>query len=228
MQPLVLVIEDATQMRRSLVSTLAVNGLRSLHVGTRVGMLARALAHEPDLILLDVGQAEIDAVGLTVRLRERTAAPIIVVLTDGGEADRAAVLEAGANDFIVKPFGTGDLLARISVWLRQATRARRSGGPFEPPPDRLRLDRDRKCLFVEGRQVHVTPLEYKVLAALSRSPGCAMSEDKVIAAVWGPGAHPQKQYLRTHMRQLRQKIERDPAHPRYLVAEAGGYRLKLS
>lgn len=229
MQPLVLVIEDEPQMRHFLVSTLASNGFRSLHAGTRVGMLARAMAHEPDLILLDVSQAGIDAVGLTVRLRERTAAPIIVVLTDGGERERLAVIDAGANDYIVRPFGTVDLLARMRVWLRQATRVKRPGGPPEPPIERFRLDRDHKCLFVEGRQVHVTPLEYKLLAVLSRSPGCAMSDDQVIAAVWGPGANPQKQYLRAHMRQLRQKIERDPAHPRYLVADAeGGYRLKLS
>ena len=216
-------------MRRFLVSALATNGFRSLHVGTRVGMLARAMAHDPDLVVLDVSQPGIDAVGLTVRLRERTAAPILVVLADGSEAERAALLDAGANDYIVKPLGTGDLLARMRVWLRQATRARRPGGPSEPQPERFRLDRERKCLFVEGRQVHVTPTEYKLLAALSRSPGSPMSDDQVIAAVWGPGAQAQKQYLRAHVRQLRQKIEKDPAHPRHLVADAGGgYRLKLS
>ncbi len=228
-QPLVLVIEDEPQMRHFLVSTLASHGFRSLHVGTRAGMLAQAVAHEPDLILLDVGEPGVDAVGLTARLRERTAAPILVVLAEGNEGDRVAILDAGANDYVAAPFGTGDLLARMRVWLRQATRARRVGSPSEPPSERFRLDREQHCLFVEGRQVHVTPLEYKLLAALSRSPASAMTEEQVALAVWGPGARPQRQSLRAHVRQLRQKIERDPAHPRYLVTDAGGrYRLKLS
>jgi two-component system KDP operon response regulator KdpE len=227
-QPLVLVIDDEPQMRRFLVSALATNGFRSLHVGARAALLARAVAHDPDLILLDVSDPGVDAVGLTARLRERTAAPILVVLADGNEEDRVAVLDAGANDYVAEPFGTGDLLARMRVWLRQGTRAKRSGSASEPSAERFRLDRERHSLFVEGRQVHVTPLEYKLLAALSRSPASAMTEDQLVAAVWGPGAS-QKQYLRAHVRQLRQKIERDPSYPRYLVTDAGGrYRLKLS
>jgi two-component system KDP operon response regulator KdpE len=228
-QPLVLVVEDEPQMRHFLVSTLATNGFRSLHVGTPVGMLTRAVAHEPDLILLDLSQPGIDTVDLTVRLRERTSAPILVVLAGGAERERVAVLDAGANDYLVRPFGTGDLLARMRVWLRQAQRARRASAPPELPTEPFRLERERRSLFVEGREVHITPLEYKLLAALARSPGTPMSEDRIVAAVWGAGAPSQRQYLRAHVRQLRQKIEKDPARPRHLITDSeGGYRLKLS
>ena len=230
-QPLVLVVEGEPQLRRFLVSTLATHGFRSLHVGTRAGMLARAVTHEHDLVLVDVGQPAIDVVGLTSRLRARTAAPILVVLAERGESERLAVIEAGASDYVVKPFGTVDLLARMRLWLKQAARARRSESPLAPPSGRFRFDRERQRLFVEGRQVHVTPLECKLLATLSSSPVSSMSEDQVVAAVWGPGAggQAQKQYLRAHMKRLREKLERDPAHPRFLVTDTGGrYRLKSS
>jgi|CZKU01.1.fsa_nt_gi two-component system KDP operon response regulator KdpE len=230
-QPLVLVVETEPQVRRFLVSTLATNGFRSLHVGTRAGMLARAVAHEPDLVLISVGLRAVDVAGLTSRLRARTPAPILAVLTEWAEGDRRAIIEAGADDYVVKPFWTADLLERMRFWLQQAPRARRMESPSSLPAGRFRLDRERQRLFVEGRQVHVTPLECRLLAALSASRGGALSEDQVVAAVWGPGGggHSQKQYLRAHMKRLREKLERDPAHPRFLVIDTGGrYRLKPS
>jgi two-component system, OmpR family, KDP operon response regulator KdpE len=228
-QPLVLIIEDEPQMRRRLVSALASHGFRSLQAGTRVGTLTRAVGHEPDLVLLDVGQPGVDGVGLMARLRDWTAAPILALVDQVREPERTALLEAGANDYLVKPFATRDLLARIRVWLGQVTRARQQRSPREFGVAGLQIDPERRSILVDGREVHITPLECRLLMALARTPGRVMTEKQIIAAVWGPGAAPQGNYLRAHIRQLRQKIEREPAQPRHLLTEVGGgYRLKLS
>ena len=227
-QPLVLVVEDEPHSGQSLVSTLASHGFRTLHAGTRTGALTRAVGHEPNLLLLDVGDPGIDGAGLTGRLRDWTPAPIVVLLGRERELERGAVLDAGANDYLVRPFTTDDLLARIRVWLRETTRMQSGRTLFDPRADRIRLDRDRRSLLVEGREIHITPLEHKLLLVLARSPGKVMTEEQVLSALWGPASSARAQYLRAHIRQLRQKIERDPARPRHLINEAGGgYRLRL-
>jgi two-component system KDP operon response regulator KdpE len=226
-QPLILVVKDEPHLDPSLVSTLASHGLRTLQAATHAAALTRALEHEPDLVLLDIAGPAVDGVALTARLRERTSAPIVALLDR--DRDKTAVLDAGANDFLQKPFAIGNLLARVRVWLRQT--ARTNAGRFRPDAraDRIRIDRERRALLVEGREVHVTPIELKLLLTLSRSPSRAMSEEQVLAALWGPGAGARAQNLRAHVHQLRQKIERDPARPRHLVKDVrGGYRLKLS
>ncbi len=227
-QPLVLVVEDEPHAGQSLVSTLATHGFRTLHAGSRAGALTRAVGHEPNLLLIDVGDPGIDGVGLTARLREWTTAPIVVLLERGHKQERSAFLDAGANDYLVRPFATDDLLARMRVWLRETERIHAAGSPFDSRTERVRIDRDRRSLFVEGREIHITPLERKLLLTLARSPGRPMSEEQILAAVWGPKSTTRTQYLRAHVRQLRQKIEKDPERPRYLVTDAaGGYRLKL-
>jgi two-component system KDP operon response regulator KdpE len=224
--PLVLVVEDDPRMRRFLVSTLVAHGFRSLHVGTQAGARIGVAVEDPDLIVLDVGHAGIDGVGLTSRLRESSLAPIVAVLNPSHEEERTRVLDAGADDYLVKPFGTGDFLARVRVWLKQSARARGRHQP-DTPSAHLQIDRERHCLVVGGREVHITPLEYKLLETLARTP-TAMTETQVLRAVWGRGDAPPLQYLRAHVRQLRQKIEKDPTHPRHLVGEpATGYRLRL-
>jgi two-component system, OmpR family, KDP operon response regulator KdpE len=228
-QALVLVVEDEPQMRRMLVSALASFGYRSLHVGTTGGPLTRAVGHEPDLVVVDVSQPEVDGVGLTSRLRDWTSAPILALLAHGREKERLELLDAGANDYLVKPFDTEDLLARVRVWLRQVGRGRMWHIPPQPSAPRLEIDRERRSLLVDGREVHLTPLECKLLLALARNPGRAMTDRQILDAVWGSQDSPQPQYLRAQVRQLRQKIEGDPSRPRHLVSEpGGGYRLKLS
>jgi two-component system, OmpR family, KDP operon response regulator KdpE len=228
-QALVLVVEDEPQMRRLLVSALASFGYRSLHVGTTGGPLTRAVGHEPDLVVVDVSQPDVDGVTLTRRLRDWTTAPILALLAHGREKERVELLDAGANDYLVKPFATGELLGRVRVWLRQVGRMRRSPGAQMAHGPRLEIDRERRALVVDGHEVHLTPLECKLLLALARSPGRTMTERQILDAVWGPDEAPQPQYLRAQVRQLRQKIEGDPGRPRHLLAEpGGGYRLKLS
>ncbi|HTB76636.1 MAG TPA: response regulator transcription factor [Polyangiaceae bacterium] len=226
-QALVLVVEDEPQMRRLLVSALASFGYRSLHVGTKGGLLTRAVAHEPDLVVVDVGQAEVDGVGLTARLRDWTSAPILALLAHGREKERVELLDAGANDYLVKPFATEDLLGRVRVWLRQVGRVRKPHIPLQGGGRHLEIDGERRVLLVDGREVHLTPLECKLLLVLARHPGRAMTDRQILEAVWGDDA-PQPQYLRAQVRQLRQKIEGNPDRPQHLLTESGGgYRLKL-
>jgi two-component system, OmpR family, KDP operon response regulator KdpE len=228
-QPLVLVVEDEPLHGLSLVSTLASHGYRTLHAGSRTSALTQAAEHEPDLVLFDLPEPSVDSIGLATRLREWTSAPIVVLLDGEREKEKSAMLDAGANDFLVKPFATGDLLARMRVWLRQRAREHVSGTMSQAPSDRIRIDRERRCLYVEGREVHITPIECKLLLTLARSSGRGMSEGQVLAALWGPSSSSRVRYLRAQIRQLRQKIERDPSRPKHLLNEVGGgYRLKLS
>jgi two-component system, OmpR family, KDP operon response regulator KdpE len=227
-QPLILVVEHDQHPGRSIVSTLAVQGFRTLQAPPRAAALTRAVGHEPDLILLDVSDAGVDGVGLTTRMRDWGSAPIIAILSRSRESERAALLDAGANDYIIRPFATADLLARMRVWLREKARMQAQRFSSDAPVERLRIDRDRRTLYVDGREVHITPLECKLLLILAHSGGRSLTEEQILTAVWGSNAPARPQYLRAHVRQLRQKLERDPARPRYLVTEAGGgYRLKL-
>jgi two-component system KDP operon response regulator KdpE len=227
-RPIVLVVEDEPQMRRFLVSTLSTHGFFSLPAGTRTSVRVRGGGHEPDLVVLDIGHAGIDTVGLTSRVREWTSAPIVAVLNPMREDERAAILDAGANDYLIKPFGTADLLARVRVWLKQAARLRRPWVQADAPAVGLRMDPERRSLLVDGREVHITPLDCKLLQTLAHSGANAITEDRLLHAVWGPNATARVQYLRARLRQLRQKIEKDPTRPRYLLTEpGGGYRLRL-
>ncbi|HZU84564.1 MAG TPA: winged helix-turn-helix domain-containing protein [Polyangiaceae bacterium] len=228
MHPLVLVVQDEPQPRLSLASVLASHGFRMLHAGPGGRAFMRASGHQPDLVLVDAGDRGGDVLTLTRRLREWTASPIVVLLPRDLEHESAQVLDAGASDYVLKPFATSDLLSRMRVWLHQTDRTRGLRASPEPKSDRIRIDRERRAVFVEGREVHVTPLECKLLLALARSPGKPIPEQQLLVALWGHGASTRVQHLRAHVRQLRQKIERDPARPRHLVTDAAGaYRLTL-
>jgi two-component system KDP operon response regulator KdpE len=227
-QPLVLVVEDELQDGRSLASSLATAGFRTLQAPARAGAMARAVELEPDLVLLEASHSGVDAVSLTTRLREWTPAPIVAILDAPRASRRGALLDAGASDYLVRPFAHGDLVARMRVWLRQKDRAFAQRAASDLTTERFRIDRDRRTLFVDGREVHITPLECKLLLVLAHNPGGAMTEAQILAAVWGSKASTRAQYLRAQVRQLRLKLEKDPNRPRYLVTEAGGgYRLKL-
>ncbi len=223
----VLVVEDEPQMRRFLRAALESHGHRVLEAVTAREGLMLATSHRPELILLDLGLPDLDGLELTTRLREWSRTPIIVISARGQESDKIGALDAGADDYLTKPFGTGELLARMRVALRHAAHRGEPEAPvFELGP--WRVDLARRQVSVEGTEVHLTPNEYKLLTALVRHAGKVLTHQQLLREVWGgvPGAQPH--YLRVYMAQLRHKLEADPARPRYLQTEPGvGYRLRV-
>jgi two-component system KDP operon response regulator KdpE len=226
--PLVLVVADDSVRRRSLVSTLAFHGFRSLEAGVDAAAVARAIVHRPDLLLVDVNQTAAEVVDVAARLREGTSTPILALLARPDEPLQAAVLDRGANDYIVRPFGIPELLARMRVWLRQVAWPRSAKAPMEERRERLRVDLERRSLFVDGREVHITPIERRLVIALVQRAGQGLTETQAVVALWGRWAPAQVRYLRMLIRQLQQKIEREPSRPRHLLSTAeGGYRLRF-
>jgi len=225
--PLLLVVEDDTQMRKFLRASLASNGYRLVEAVNGAEGLTQAASYNPDLILLDLGLPDMDGLVVTQRLREWNSAPIIVISARGQEDDKIHALDAGADDYLTKPFGTGELLARIRVALRHSGRSRQERSEPILTVGELSVDLDKRSVHVAGKEVHLTPTEYKLLATLLKNAGKVLTHRQLLKEVWGPGYANNTQYLRVYMVQLRHKLEQDAARPRYLVTEPGvGYRLK--
>jgi two-component system KDP operon response regulator KdpE len=222
--PLVLVIEDEPQMLRFLRPALQGHGYRMVEASTGKDGLVQASTRSPDVILLDLGLPDLDGLEVTRRLREWTQMPIVVISARGREDDKVAALDAGADDYVTKPFGVLELLARLRVALRHASRA----GVAETAPltvGALEIDFEKRRVTREGEIVHLTPIEYRLLTELARNAGKVLTHSHLLRQVWGPGYAQQSHYLRVYMAQLRRKLETDPARPRYLLTEAGvGYR----
>jgi two-component system, OmpR family, KDP operon response regulator KdpE len=222
----VLVIEDEPALQRFLRVTLAAQDYKVIEATTGEQGLRHAGTALPDLIVLDLGLPDVDGVEVTRRLREWSAVPIIVVSARGKEQDKVVALDAGADDYLTKPFGVGELLARVRVALRHAAAANQETGDpiFEVGP--LRVDLARRQVSIAGEPVHLTPNEFKLLTVLIKHAGKVLTHRHLLKEVWGPGSGDETHYLRVYMNQLRQKLEADAARPRYLLTEAGvGYRL---
>ena len=225
--PLVLVVDDEPQLRRFLRATLPANGYGIVEAASAAEALREAATRTPDLILLDLGLPDMDGVEVTRRLREWTATPIIVLSARDQERDKVEALDAGADDYLTKPFGTGELLARIRVALRHAALA--AAGTLEPvfELDGLKVDLGAHRIFVGEREVHLTRTEYRLLALLVKHAGRVVTHRQLLKEIWGPGSVEHTHYLRVYMAQLRHKLEADPTRPRYLLTETGvGYRLR--
>ncbi len=225
--PLILLVEDEPQLRRYLRVTLGPHGYRLLEAGTAGEGELMAASHHPDIILLDLGLPDMDGLELTRRLRQWCATPIIVVSARGLEQDKILALDAGADDYLTKPFGSGELLARIRVGLRHGNR---DAALPETPVFELgewRIDQTHREVTVAGERVHLTPNEYKLLITLVKHAGLVLTHHQLLKEVWGSVQGAQPHYLRVYMAQLRQKLEADPARPRFLITEPGvGYRLR--
>jgi two-component system, OmpR family, KDP operon response regulator KdpE len=225
--PTVLVIEDEPQIRRFLRATLPAHGYRLLEAETGQDGLTQAAMHQPDLIILDLGLPDLDGLEVTRRLREWTTVPILVLSARGQETDKVVALDAGADDYLTKPFGIQELLARMRVALRHA--AHLSQEPREPvfTVGEFRVDLGHRRVSVANQEVHLTPIEYKLLTVLVRYAGRVVTQRQLLQEVWGPHQTSATHYVRVYMGQLRHKLEANPARPRYLVTEPGvGYRLK--
>jgi two-component system KDP operon response regulator KdpE len=225
--PVVLIVEDEPQMRRFLRAALEGHAYRPIEAATAREGVAQAAGRNPDAILLDLGLPDGDGIDVTRRLREWSTTPIIVISARGQEQDKVAALDAGADDYLTKPFGVGELLARLRVALRHAVQ--RATGASDPvfSVGGLRVDLERRRVFVDEQEVHLTPTQYKLLTALVGRAGKVLTHRQLLKDVWGPNAITQTHYLRVYMTQLRHKLEADPTKPRYLLTEPGvGYRLQ--
>jgi two-component system KDP operon response regulator KdpE len=222
---LVLVVEDEPQMRRFLRASLGAEGYRVREAWTVADGVREAAVEHPDAILLDLGLPDGDGLELVRRVREWSPVPVIVVSARGREEEKVAALDAGADDYLPKPFGTKELLARLRVALRHARAVVAPGSPvLEVGP--LRMDLDRHEASVDGRAVRLTPIEWRLLAFLATHAGKVLTHAQILREVWGPNASTQSHYVRVYMAELRKKLEEDPSRPRLLLTEPGvGYRL---
>jgi two-component system KDP operon response regulator KdpE len=226
-RPLVLVVEDEPQMRRLLRATLSAHGYRVLEAETAAEGIRLATSHNPTLVLLDLGLPDGDGFDLARRLREWSQTPIIVISARGREGDKVEALDAGADDYLTKPFGVGELLARMRVALRHALRSEGTATPQVLEFGPLRIDLVRREVTRAGQEVHLTPIEYKLLALLAQNAGKVLTHRQILKQVWGPTHADHTHYVRVHMAELRKKIEAEPARPKLLVTEPGvGYRLR--
>jgi two-component system KDP operon response regulator KdpE len=225
--PLVLVVEDEPQMQRFIRASLGAHGYRVLE-GTTVKETASLVSsRNPAAILLDLGLPDGDGIELTRQLRAWCRIPIIVVSARGREEDKVAALDAGADDYLTKPFGVGELLARLRVALRHVDERLSGPAPAALAFGPLAIDLAHRAVTLAGRPVHLTPTEWSLLVLLARNAGKVLTHRRIIEEIWGPAYVAQTHTLRVHMSDLRKKIEVDPTRPRLVSNEPGvGYRLR--
>jgi len=220
----VLVVEDEAPMRKFLRAVLDTHGYDVILADTAREGIAMATQHAPDVVLLDLGLPDGDGLDVTKEIRGWSKVPIIVISARGREADKVEALDAGADDYLTKPFGVNELLARLRVAQRHATGIDAATGLLEI--GELVIDVPRHEVRVRGEPVHLTPIEFRLLLVLARQPGRVLTHRQILREVWGPNAGSQVNYLRVHMTHMRQKLELDPARPQLLLNEPGvGYRL---
>jgi two-component system, OmpR family, KDP operon response regulator KdpE len=223
---LVLLIEDEPQMRRFLGATLRAHHYQVVEANSAREGLAQAAGRNPEVILLDLGLPDLDGLEVTREIRRSARTPIIVISARGQEQDKVAALDFGADDYLTKPFGVSELLARVRVAIRHATLPPGSAPDPIFQTGELRVDLTRRKAFSSGQEVRLTPTEYKLLAALVRYAGRVLTHRQLLREVWGANYEEQGHYLRVYMAQLRRKLERDPTRPRLFLTEPGvGYRL---
>lgn len=238
--PLILIIEDEEPIRRFLLATLQANHFRVKESSTARDGILQAVTVRPDLILLDLGLPDGDGLQVTKTIRTESAVPIVVLSARGQESDKVNALDAGADDYLTKPFGVGELLARIRVALRHSAIAGSQAPtgelrPYESTIDgrTLRIDLVSRLVHVSDatdpsgpREVRLTPMEFKLLAFLVRHAGKILTHQMILKEVWGPQHQSDVQYLRVYAGELRKKLEVDSAQPRFILTEPGvGYRL---
>ena len=230
-QPVVIVIEDEPQIRRFVRGALEAEGWQVFEAGTLQRGLSEAGTRQPDLLVLDLGLPDGDGLALIRDVRGWSGVPIIVLSARGDEADKIAALDAGADDYLTKPFGVGELLARVRANLRRPRAAQADGRTGEPAEPVFRfgaveVDRAARLVRRAGAEVHLTPIEYRLLSVLVANAGRVLTHRQLLREVWGPSHAAQSHYLRIYMGHLRQKLELDPAQPQHLLTEtAVGYRL---
>ena len=222
----VLIVDDEPQIRRFLRTSLSAHGYRVSEAACGREAITLTATERPELVLLDLGLPDMDGLEVIHRLREWSTVPIIVISVRGQEAGKIEALDGGADDYVTKPFGMGELLARIRTALRHRLQAEVDEPVFRSAG--LSVDLVRRIVAVEGREVKLTPKEYDLLRALVTHAGKVITHQQLLREVWGPASLYETHYLRVYIGQLRQKLEPDPAQPRYILTEPGvGYRLRM-
>ena len=221
----VLIVDDEASIRRYLRAALSAQGFTIYEAANGLEAVNAVLVNRPDIIILDLGLPDIDGIEVTRRLREWSQTPIIILSVHEAENDKIAALDAGADDYLTKPFGTGELMARMRVVMRrQASKA------DEPilQVDELRMDLSRRVVTVRGDEISLTPTEYDILRLLMQNAGKVMTHHHLLRQVWGTAYDSEMHILRVNISNLRRKIEADPSRPHYLLTEPGvGYRLRV-
>ena len=224
--PVVVLIEDEPPIRRFLRATLTGQGYKLFEASTGADGVVEVGSRQPDVVIIDLGLPDMDGLDVIRRVREWSGVPIIVLSARGQERDKVAALDAGADDYVSKPFSAGELLARIRVALRHTAGASHEGDDAVFKAGELRVDLLHRQVLVGEKQVYLTPIEYKLLTTLVRHAGKVVTHQQLLREVWGPSHTEQTHYVRVYMAHLRHKLEAEPARPRYLLTEPGvGYRL---
>ena len=222
----ILIVEDEPQMRRAVGAGLRANGFEVLLADSGEQALDMIPLDRPDVILLDLTLPNMDGLDVVRELRQWSATPVVVLSARGEERDKVRALDLGADDYLTKPFGMDELLARIRVALRHASNATAAPEPVVRDGD-LTVDFAKRDVLLAGTRVHLTPTEYELLRALISQSGKVLTHHMLLSQVWGPASAYETQYLRTYVNQLRKKIEADPAHPQRIINEPGiGYRYR--
>ena len=228
MKPSILLIEDDPNIRRFLRATLITQGYELLEAETGRDGLAQAFSRAPDVILLDLGLPDMDGSDLLRQIRDYSGVPIIILTARGQEREKIANLDAGADDYLTKPFSMGELLARIRVALRRLSPTPNGATDQVVHFGNITLDFEKRQVWRGQEEVHLSPLEYKLLGELVKHHGKAVTHRQLLKEVWGPAFVEQNVYLRVFILNLRRKLEDNPARPTFLITEPGvGYRLKI-
>jgi two-component system KDP operon response regulator KdpE len=221
----VLVVDDENSIRRYLRAALSAQGFAIYEAANGQEAINTVVSQHPDLIILDLGLPDFDGIEVTRRLREWSQTPIIILSVREAENDKIAALDAGADDYLTKPFSTGELMARMRVALRHL-----AGKPDEPilQVDNLKMDLSRRLVTVDDKQVSLTPTEYEILRLLLQHAGRVLTHHQLLRQVWGSAYESEMHILRVNISNLRRKIEPDPSRPHYLLTEPGvGYRIRV-
>ena len=225
LRPTILLVEDEPEIRQFLRTSLSSEGYRIVESASGRRGSIDAATHKPDLAIVDLGLPDMDGVAVIRRIRTWSPMPIIVLSARAQERSKLEAFEAGADDYVTKPFGTGELVARIRVALRHAVRAR--DGARVVVLDDATIDLQKRLAQRNGVPVRLTPLEFRLIATLANHMGMVVTHKQLLREVWGPTHEEDTHYLRVYMKQLREKLEPDPAQPRHFVTELGvGYRLE--
>lgn len=226
--PVIIVIEDDPPIRRFLRTGLSTQGFTVFEADTGKQGIIEAEVRKPDLVILDLGLPDMEGVEVIKAIRTWSAIPIIILSARSSEQHKIDALDAGADDYLTKPFGFGELLARIRVALRHAIRPMEHIQADIFATANLKVDLHNRVVTLDDEEVHLTPIQYRLLVVLVKQAGRVLTHQQILKEVWGPSYQENAHYLRIYMSQLRQKLEADPTQPKFLLTESGvGYRLKI-